>query len=49
VDIGPTSILVASIDDLLEMKRVAARDKDMLDIEALEAIKGMRREQASST
>lgn len=46
VDVGPTTILVASIDDLLEMKRAAARDKDRLDIEALEAIKGLKRGQA---
>jgi len=46
-DIGSTSILVASIDDLLEMKRAAARGKDELDIEALEAIKALRRRQAT--
>lgn len=48
VDIGPTTILVASIDDLLEMKRASARDKDRFDVEALEAIKGLTRGQARS-
>ena len=46
VDIGSTSILVASIPDLLEMKRATARAKDELDIEALEAIEALRRRQA---
>jgi len=32
-------VMIASIDDLLTMKRVANRDKDKLDIEALEKIK----------
>jgi hypothetical protein len=32
-------ILIASIDDLLTMKRVANRPKDQLDIVALEKIK----------
>lgn len=32
-------IMIASIDDLLEMKRIAHRQKDQLDIVALEKIK----------
>lgn len=48
MDIGSTTILVASIDDLLEMKRAAARDKDRLDIEALEELKGLTRGQSRS-
>lgn len=48
VDIGSTSILVASIPDLLEMKRATARAKDKLDIEALEAIEALRRRQGNA-
>ncbi|MDD5058402.1 MAG: hypothetical protein PHQ60_11075 [Sideroxydans sp.] len=33
------TVLIASIDDLLKMKRVANRPKDLLDIAALEKIK----------
>ncbi len=43
VDIGPAAILIASVDDLLEMKRSANRDKDKLDVEALETIKRLER------
>lgn len=43
VDIGPATVLVASIDDLLETKRAAGRDKDKLDVESLEALKEMTR------
>jgi hypothetical protein len=32
-------VMIAAIDDLLEMKRLANRPKDRLDIEALEKIK----------
>jgi hypothetical protein len=32
-------VMIASIDDLLTMKRHANRDKDKLDIAALEKIK----------
>ena len=43
LDIGPASILVASIDDLLEMKRAVDRPKDREDVERLEAIKRLKR------
>ena len=43
VDIGATAVLIASVDDLLEMKRTADRDKDKLDVEALETIKRLER------
>lgn len=43
MDVGGFSILVASIDDLLAMKRAAGRAQDVLDIETLEAIKRLRR------
>lgn len=43
VDIGPAAVMIASVDDLLEMKRTATREKDKLDVEALEAIKRLER------
>jgi hypothetical protein len=43
MNIGSGTALVASIADLLEMKRSTGRDKDQLDIEALEAIRRLER------
>jgi hypothetical protein len=43
LDLGTVAVLVASIDDLLAMKRAAGRDKDRLDVETLEAIKRLTR------
>ncbi|MBI4060599.1 MAG: nucleotidyl transferase AbiEii/AbiGii toxin family protein [Elusimicrobia bacterium] len=39
IDLGGTKIQVASIDDLIAMKRAVARPQDLLDVEALEALK----------
>jgi hypothetical protein len=38
VDVGGLAVLVASIDDLLAMKRAGERAKDLADVEELEAI-----------
>ena len=38
LDIGPAAVLVASIEDLLAMKRSSDRPKDREDVERLEAI-----------
>lgn len=43
VDVGTTAVLVASIADILEMKRAAGRPKDAEDIEELEAIRRLER------
>lgn len=43
IDIGPTDVLVASLDDLLSMKRATNRDKDMLDVETLAALQRLGR------
>ena len=42
MDFGPAAVLVASIDDLLTMKRAAGRPKDEEDVERLESIKRLR-------
>ncbi len=43
MDIGPASIRVASIGDLLSMKRAADRPKDREDVERLEALAALER------
>jgi hypothetical protein len=43
VDVGRFSVLVASIGDLMALKRSAGRPKDEIDIEELEAIARLRR------
>jgi hypothetical protein len=41
-DLGGFSVLVASVSDLIAMKRAAGRDKDLLDVGELEAILRLR-------
>jgi predicted nucleotidyltransferase len=42
VKLGDFSVLLASVDDMLAMKRAAGRPQDQVDIEALETIKRLR-------
>lgn len=42
-NLGEFSVLVASPDDLIEMKKAAGRPQDLIDIETLEAIKRWRK------
>ena len=41
--LGSFNVLLASVDDLLAMKRAAGRSQDLTDIEALETIKRLRK------
>lgn len=41
-NLGSFSVLVASIDDLVAMKSAAGRDKDMIVVEELKAIRRLR-------
>lgn len=44
IDLDGTRIHVVGIDDLLSMKRAAGRPQDLADVDALEAVKRVRRE-----
>jgi predicted nucleotidyltransferase len=44
LDLGGLRVLVASLEDLMAMKRVSDRDKDRLDLVELETIGRLRRE-----
>ncbi|CAN5778635.1 hypothetical protein BH24ACT25_BH24ACT25_09060 [soil metagenome] len=45
LDVGAFSVLVASLEDLIEMKLAAGRPKDLADVEELEAIRRLRRQE----
>lgn len=43
LDVGGVLVRVASLEDMMNMKRASGRDKDLLDLEELEAIARLRR------
>lgn len=45
VELPTTRVRIASIDHLIELKRLAGRPKDLADIEKLEEIRRRRREE----
>jgi predicted nucleotidyltransferase len=42
MDVGGFAVLVASLDDLIAMKRAGGRDKDLVAVEELETIRDLR-------
>jgi len=48
VDIAGVEVPVASIDDMIAMKRAAGRPQDLIDVDALEIARRRRRERSRS-
>lgn len=42
MDVGGITVVVASLDDLIAMKRAAARPKDLIEVEVLAAVRDER-------
>ena len=39
MDVGGIDVAVASLDDLIQMKRAAGRAKDLIEVEVLAAVR----------